>query len=211
MATDTELLDAWCGGDPQAGNALFQRHFDAICRFFRNKVGHDEVEDLVQRTMLACVASHRSFRRDASFRTYLFTLARNEVYAHYTRRRPKQDALDLGTVSVEDLGPSPTHLLAARDEELLLLRALRRIPLDLQIALELHFYEAMTGPELAVVLDIPEGTVRSRLRRAKECIKQQIEQLASSPQLRRSTLGDLDQWAGQLRERLGGVAERDAD
>ncbi|MCH9683177.1 MAG: hypothetical protein K0V04_17210 [Deltaproteobacteria bacterium] len=39
MATDFELLDAWKGGDKAAGNALFQRHFDSVCRFFRSKVG----------------------------------------------------------------------------------------------------------------------------------------------------------------------------
>ena len=57
---------------------------------------------------------------------------------------------------------------AQHEEQRLLLEALRRIPLDLQIAIELHYWEGMSGPDLAQVLDIPEGTVRSRLRRARE-------------------------------------------
>ena len=199
MREDAELLEAWGEGDAEAGNELFQRYFDGVCRFFRNKVTHEEVEDLVQRTMLAVVGSRASFRKESSFRTYLFTLARNEVHAHYTRRRPKRDAIDFGTMSVADLGPSPTGLMALRDEERLLLQALRQIPVDLQIALELHYYEGMSGPELADVLQIPEGTVRSRLRRAKALVQERVEVLAATPALRESTCGDLDGWAARLR------------
>lgn len=46
VATDHELLDAWCAGDREAGDALIRRHFEAVCRFFRGKLG-DDIEDLV--------------------------------------------------------------------------------------------------------------------------------------------------------------------
>ena len=41
MSADIELLDAWCAGDNAAGDALIRRHFEAVCRFFRSKLGED--------------------------------------------------------------------------------------------------------------------------------------------------------------------------
>ncbi|MFO0633263.1 MAG: sigma-70 family RNA polymerase sigma factor [Nannocystaceae bacterium] len=84
---DLELLEAWRGGDAKAGNALFDRYFDAVFRFFRNKVA-DHADDLVQQTFLALVQARDRFRGDSSFRTYLFTAARSKLfnYLEATRR-----------------------------------------------------------------------------------------------------------------------------
>lgn len=49
MATDFELLDAWKGGDKAAGNALFQRHFDSVCRFFRSEGGRGGRRSAIER------------------------------------------------------------------------------------------------------------------------------------------------------------------
>ena len=96
--SDIDLLDAWRAGDPRAGNELFNRHFDSVCRFFANKAGN-EVDDLIQRTFLACVEGRDRFRGDASFRGYLFGVARNVLHARLQRlvdvglleRRPYQE------------------------------------------------------------------------------------------------------------------------
>jgi RNA polymerase sigma-70 factor (ECF subfamily) len=81
MASDRELLDAWREGDKDAARQLLDRHYGPLDRFFRNKVGA-EAADLVQRTMLVCVESRDRFRGEASFRTDLFAIARNELRAH---------------------------------------------------------------------------------------------------------------------------------
>lgn len=199
MATDFELLDAWKGGDKAAGNALFQRHFDSVCRFFRNKVG-EGVDDLIQRTFLACVESRDKFRKEASFRTYLFTLARNELYAHFKRSRRLRERVDPLVTSVHDLGPSAAAIVAQRKEQRLLLEALRRIPVDHQIALELYYWEGMSAAQLGRVLSTPEGTIRTRIRRAKALVEAALRELDASPEQLRSTLADIDGWARSLRE-----------
>ena len=84
-----------------------------------------------------------------------------------------------------------------------MLHALRAIPIDLQIALELFYWEKLSAPELAEVLEIPEGTVRSRLRRAREALEQRLRALESSPERLASTLSNLEGWALSLRDRLG--------
>ncbi len=203
MATDFELLDAWRAGDREAGNSLFERHFDAICRFFANKITHG-VDDLIQKTFLGCVESRDRFQKQASFRTFLFAVAHNVLREHFRERRREGVPPDLGETSTDELTPSPSAVFAAHEEQRLLLEALRRIPLDYQLVLELYYWEDMAAPELAQVLAIPEGTVRSRLRKAKEALSERMKSLARTPELLRATFSDLDAWVRSLRAQISG-------
>lgn len=200
---DLSLLTAWRDGDKRAGRALVERHYHAVARFMHNKVG-DQAQDLIQAVFLGCVESRDRFRADSSFRTFLFSIAHHVLLTHL-RRRYRDDAMvDFGEVCTHDLAPSPSAVIQGRQEQRLLLEALRRVPFDCQEVLELHYWERMTTEEMAVVLDIPVGTARSRLQRGRRKLKEQLERLAETPELLASTLADLDRWAGGLRERLGG-------
>ena len=190
MSSDTELLSAWRDGDRDAGDELLRRYFDAVCRFFRGKLG-DDVEDLIQRTFLDCVESRDRVREDG-FRAYLFTVARNRLFDHLRAAQRRPERVDISLRSVEDLGTSPSTKLARTEHERLLIRALRSIPLDYQIALELAYWEQLSGREIAVVLGIAENTVRSRMSRAREALRAKLEQLAASPELSDSTLQSFD-------------------
>ena len=203
MRSDFDLLDAWAAGDKRAAKELIDRHIAAIVRFFRNKAGGEGVEDLVQDTFLACVGARDRFRREASFRTFLFATARNVLFAHLRRRQKHADALDPEVQSVADLAPGPSTIIAGKHEQRVLLEALRALPLDYQIALELYHWEELTGPELAEVLGIGEPALRSRLHRAKQELRRQVERIAASPEELSSTLGNLDAWAAGLRAVLG--------
>ena len=199
MTDDRQLLAAWGDGNAAAGHELFERHFAAVFRFFRNKAG-DDLEDLVQTTFLRCLETRASFRGEASFRTFLFAVARNELYSYWRKRQKVAATVDIGSVSVEDLGTTPSGAAHQRRERALLARALQAIPLDLQIALELHYWEELTGPELAAALDIPEGTVRSRLRRGKALLEEQIRKLSEGDaELLQSSLSGLEGWAASLK------------
>ncbi|MEZ4451649.1 MAG: sigma-70 family RNA polymerase sigma factor [Nannocystaceae bacterium] len=201
MEDDFALLDAWRAGDLEAGSRLFDRHFESIHRFLRHKVG-DDTDEVMQRTLLACVESRDRFRGASSFRTFLFGVARLELLAHYRRRRKSDAHVNFESKSFFDLDPSPSTVVARHKEQQLLHEALRRLPVDLQIALELHYWEGMSATEVATVLEIPPGTVKSRLRRAKELLRETMESLAMSKAQLESTLGDLDGWARSLGEVL---------
>jgi RNA polymerase sigma factor (sigma-70 family) len=196
---DFELLQRWRGGDGEAGNELFEHHFAAVNRFFRSKVDGG-VEDLVQATFLACVEARDRFEGRSSFRGYLLGIARHQLLSWYRRRR---DVVDFEEESVVDLGGSPSRELAGRQEERILLHALRQMPLDHQITLELFYWEGLRGHELAEVLRISPHTVRSRLSRARAALHETIARVADDPALAQSTLGDLEGWAQALRARLG--------
>ncbi len=206
VLSDSELFRAWRGGDGNAGHQLFNRHFDAIYRFFRNKLD-TEVEDLVQRTFTACVEGRDRFREESSFRTFLFAVAHNLLKEHLRRKRRSPEPLDLDAVSAVDLGASPLSIMAARSEEKILLQALRQIPIASQTVLELYFWEKMTGREIGALLGVPEDTARSRLRKAKALLEAAIQRIAAAPHDVQSTLSNLDQWAAALRRQLGPPAD----
>jgi RNA polymerase sigma-70 factor (ECF subfamily) len=195
---DLKLLAAWREGDAAAGEALFERHFESVFRFVRSKVG-DGAEDLVQQVFLACVEGRDRFRAEASFSTYLFAAARNVIYDYWkARSRPQME--DFRDTAAHALDPSPSSAVAHKDNERLLVQALRRIPLDLQMALELYYVEGLRSREVADVLGIPHGTVRSRLRRGLELVREFVEQLRTSDEERTDTLSRLDAWAKDLRD-----------
>jgi RNA polymerase sigma-70 factor (ECF subfamily) len=197
--SDYELLMAWRGGDNSCGNALVERYVATVYRFFANKV-NDGIEDLAQRTFLACVEARDRFDESRNFRAYLLGIARNQLYRYY--RRVGQDAKGepLGERSVEAQIGSPTREIADRQERRLLLRALRQLPLDTQIALELFYWEGLSITDMADALDAPEGTIKSRLSRGKGMLRTLIPKLASDPQLSETTLSNLDDWAHSLRK-----------
>lgn len=180
---DLELLTAWRAGDTRAGSSLAQRHFDALHRFFCSKARGNE-DDLIQQTFVACIESKEAFRGESTFRAYLFGLARHQLLTHY-RRVYRRRELDFTTTSIHDLATSPTGLLSRRQEHELLAEALRGVPVDLQIALELTYWEDMSASEVAAVIGIPENTVYSRLRRARALLREALEKLIINPHERR--------------------------
>ena len=86
-------------------------------------------------------------------------------------------------------------LLAKHQEQRLLLEGLRAIPVNYQVVLELHYWEGMTTSQISEVLGVPNGTVRSRLQRARDALEAAMASIARSPQVLESTLTRLEDWA----------------
>jgi RNA polymerase sigma factor (sigma-70 family) len=199
VSDDDELLHAWRAGDAHAGSQLFERHVQLLVRFFRNKVDRG-VEDLIQTTFLACMESQHRFEGRGEFRSFLLGIARHKLLQHYQAERTMRE-IDFGNESVADLAPGISTALGQRAEEELLLQALRSIPLDLQVLLELYCWESMTAREIAEALALPEGTVRSRIRSARKRVVEQMEKLAGGDEELVRTATDLDRWAESIRRR----------
>lgn len=195
------LLLAWRGGDAQAGQALFRRHYVGLTRFFRSKAGEAAFE-LTQATFLACVEGKQAIRGTSTFPAYLYSIARNILYDHYRGKYRAKGMLEFSEMSCEDLSPGLAGLQAKEQELELLLRAMRRIPVNAQILLELYYWERLTAREIGEVLAVPEGTVRTRIRDAKLHLEAQVSRLARDPELARSTVIGFDTWAERLREQM---------
>ena len=176
---DAALLAAWRAGDSRAGSQLFDRHYARLARFFRNKV-QDELYDLIQQTMLACLEQGAAPREDERFAAFLLGVARNVLLHHYRTRARKLDKIDFGVSAVADLYLGGTSVVARSERDRLLLEALRRLPVEQQILLELYYWEELSATALAALYEVPEGTIRTRLRTARKRLEGTLPELARS-------------------------------
>lgn len=207
---DRELFEAWRNGDPAAGETLIDRHAAEITWFFRNKVFQEgDVADLVSQTFLGCVAARDRFRAETSFRRFLYAIAQNVLRGYLrTKAKRRREEVDFTTVCVQSLDPRSISSIQMHRRELrAFVDALRRVPVDDQIVLELKYFEDLSGAEIGKLLDLPEGTVRGRLRRGLERLRAQVSEELSvgAPQPIAVSSTDLEDWAAHVRElRSGG-------
>jgi RNA polymerase sigma factor (sigma-70 family) len=179
---DRELLDRWRAGDAGAGQALFERHFDAIYRFFDSKCS-GEIDDLVQRTFLACLKARDRFRGDATFRTFLFSVARYELYSYFRVQRREGARFDPLISSVAEIVTTPRSRMARDEAHRRVLEAMAQLPVETQMLLELHYREDLSIAELAEVFEAPAVTIRTRLHRGRRALRDLLGVNEGSPEL----------------------------
>ena len=202
MEREAELLQRWRAGDTAAGQELLRVCSDVLYRFLANKVDTDH-EDIAQRTLLACVEKVDNIRNAGSFRAYLLKAARHELASYYRSRARSNLRFDSAVVSVAQLTgeATPSTVLAAVEHHRHLLLAVRRLPLDLQITLELFYWEGTPVAEIAEITEVPVGTVKSRLDRARRTVEHALADVAS--QADTFSADDFERWAHELRHFLG--------
>ena len=200
-SVDVELLEAWRAGDVQAGAKLYDRHADVVARFFENKVCAG-TSDLVQQTFLLLVENRDRIREGLTFRAFVLGIARNVMRDH-ARKLARGRAVDPEVDAMVDLAPGPTTVIGQSREQRLLLAALRRLPREHQMGLELYYWEDMDAAEIAEIMGISHSAMRSRLAKARALLREAMERLAESPEQLASTVDGLAHWASQIRVQLG--------
>jgi RNA polymerase sigma factor (sigma-70 family) len=222
--SDLVLLDAWHRGDQAAVTELFERHYKGVARFFYNKVSEPVQDDLIHETFLACLIGATRFRGQASFKTFLYAIARNVLVDHLRQSVRRRACLD-SHIDVDDVDEtpipsselSPVATAVQHEEQQLLLKALRRIPLIHQVVLELYFWEDLTTAEIGDVLGVPVGTVKTRLRDGRIHFREHYVELRRASEAPRDTVAgrddaepdDLAAWARRIRAHASPRAEPD--
>lgn len=196
---DVASLASFHAGDRGAGVQLFERHVRAVRRYFLNKVRQDsDVDDLVHEVFQIMFNPESGFRGARCFGAYLFGVQQNVLRAYYRLR------VDVApTASVADFGGGNSTWFERQERCQQLLIALRRLPIPQQEVLELHYWEDLSGPRIAVMLAIPAGTVASRIRLAKQALLDGMG-LRPAPGADDEVLLALDQWAAEIAGRLRG-------
>jgi len=207
---DWELLRRWQDGDRQAGTTLVQHYFPLISRFFVNKVSDPEdAGELVSDTFLACTKGKDRIRDGGNFRSYLFAIAMNQLRLYFRKKkkllREREDFAEI--VVAETVVHSMTSMMMQQRESQLIVQGLRTLPMDQQIVLELNLFESMSTAEIGELLGIPQGTVKSRMRLARQRLQRYIERAAANPKLCESTMTNMQGWALNIREQLGRTPE----
>ena len=182
-----------------SGQRLLRRYFESIHRFFASKLDED-VEDLVQNTFLGCIASRDRFQKKSSFRTYLYSIARRQLYRHLRDRYADDRHVDFGVTSVADLTTSARTRLARDQQRTVLARALSQLPVRHQLLLELYYWEDMNTAQLAEVFEVSRSTVSTWLFRSREKLREQLTRNARALRLDDGIDG-LDAWARELKNK----------
>jgi RNA polymerase sigma-70 factor (ECF subfamily) len=136
-------------------------HYDAVYRFCARRVGPDRAADVAQETFLTTQKSLPRFRGESSIRTWVFGIALNECRRSCRKRGIEGASLEFAIDQAAD-GQSDGTIV---DRELLR-QALSNLSEDHREVVLLHEMEGLTYEEVAAVLEVPVGTVKSRLHHA---------------------------------------------
>jgi RNA polymerase sigma factor (sigma-70 family) len=197
--SDFELLQRWRDGDAAAGNELVARHYTTVRRFLEVRLTH-AAEDLTQRVFLDCIQSIDRRAVHTSFRGYLLGIARNRMLMHL-RESSRHDQLRR---FADDGGDRPsrktslTAVFARAQQHHMLLRAMVELPPDLQITLQLYYWDGLSTAEIGEVVAVPPSTVTTRLARARELVKRELARVCPPGPERDSLVRDLPAWTRSL-------------
>lgn len=191
MDRDVFLVERCLEGDEEACEALVRRYQDRVFSLVYSIIGGtDQVEDIAQEAFLKAFRSLKSFRGGSSFYTWLYRITVNTALNALRSKGRRQEASleDLGGLEFlvdPDVGPAESaarRQLASRVRE-----AIDRLDEQYRTIVYLRELEDLSYEEIAEVVELPVGTVKSRLFRARQHLKELLEDLLPAPARERGT------------------------
>ncbi len=175
---DLALVQAMARGDVSALTELYTRHGANILNYLTSLL-HDRAlaEEVLQDVMLAAWEHAAGFRGESKVRTWLLTIARHRAINAQRRAMPEYVPLDEDSFSADT---TPLEKVERKNQRQTLQAAIRQLPPFHQEILVLVFYQQLSGAEVAEVLGINVGTVKSRLHRAKEMLRRTLQSMGES-------------------------------
>lgn len=188
--TEMRLIRSWRSGDRTSGDRLLRRYVPLLQSYFARRVTNN-VDELVQRTLFACVEALTRYEGRGSFKSYLLGIAHHQLLMSFRAdvSAPSETRL-LATMTDE----TPSQLVAVRQEQLVVVRALVELEPEFVDVLKLFYWTQLSVEEIAEELDIPVGTVKSRLARGRAALKTNLEKMNLRPSLRDDALRELASW-----------------
>jgi RNA polymerase sigma-70 factor (ECF subfamily) len=172
--SDETLIRAAGEGDAASLGELVERYKDRVLSFmaWHFSLPPEEARDMTQEVFVAVWKSAASFRGGSLFKTWLFSVARNvglSYFSHYVAKKAESAGLLFGDEEFEnvpDAAPGVLEKLEAEERAARVRAAVDRLPDKLKTVLLLREWEELAYDEIAGVLQVPVGTVRSRLHNA---------------------------------------------
>ena len=179
--TEQELVRAAAGGDTEAFEALVLEHQNKVYSLALRMVGNEEdARDMAQEAFIRAFSSLTGFRGDSKFSVWLYRLTSN-ICIDFLRSRAKKRTVsmtwtddegdDAGELEIPDERFSPHPELERRELRSAIQRALARLPDDMREVLLLREVGGLSYDEIAASLSLEEGTVKSRIARARGALR----------------------------------------
>jgi RNA polymerase sigma-70 factor, ECF subfamily len=172
---DATLVAATLAGRSEAFGTLVERYERAVYNLcLRTLRDAEEAKDASQEAFLKAFRAMRTFRPDAKFSTWIFSIAYHACCDRLNRRKRYSDS---ELPERADPGPGPDAVLERRDEAAELRAAIDALPEKYRAVVTLYHLQGHQYEEIARVLDLPMGTVKTHLFRAKEQLRRQLAHL----------------------------------
>ena len=180
VALDVALVERHRCGDLHAFDEVYERFGEMVYNLAVRLAGNrEEAADLTQEIFLRIYRHLGSFGGRSTLKTWVFRIAinhcRDRLSRHYPAMQSIDDDSDEGGVSIADPGRGPEDLALAADEGRRVAEGLSRVPPVFREAVVLRDLEGLSYEEIAEVLGVRVGTVRSRIARGREQLRTLLE------------------------------------
>ena len=179
QADDNELVKQVCMGETQLFRLLIERHqqhiFNLCYRMLRQ---FEEADDATQDTFLKAYRSLKQFRGDARLKTWLCQIARNECLnrlRHENMASLDQQLTTDHSFQIADSTPSPLELIEQRETQSIVHEAINKLPHQYRLVITLFHLNGLSYEEISQVMEIPMGTVKTHIFRARELLKSKLQ------------------------------------
>jgi RNA polymerase sigma-70 factor (ECF subfamily) len=188
--SDEELMEAFQRGDTHAFERLLKKHRKPVFNFIHRQVNHEATaEDLMQEVFLRVIKGAPTYKRQAKFTTWVYTIARNLCVDHTRRakhrkaasldqpvgREDKERSSTMGDM-VADKGPQVDRQVIGRELQGRLQLAIAALNEEQREVFLMREYLNLPFKEIADIVGVPENTVKSRMRYALDRLRQSLEE-----------------------------------
>ena len=174
------LIERFLGGDDKAFETLMDRHYERIDRLALRLVGDGvAAAEIAQEAFVRAYRALPRFRRDASIYSWLYRITVNLCLTHLRRRT--QPVVPLDAAAPASAGADPVSRLEAEQRQALVRDAVDALPPHYRIVIVLSSVEELPYQEIAGLLEIPVGTVKSRINSAKRLLRERLQPLLGLP------------------------------
>ena len=167
VADDRRLAALALAGDDTAFTYLFNRYRDAIRRLFAQRLGGTtDADDLLQETFIKVYINLGRYNPDYTFGQWVYTIARN-TFIDYMRRRQDDLPIDERFAAPASNAPTPEESVINLQQRTQIERYLERLTPRYRRLVVLRFFDGLSYEEIAARLDLPLGTVKTQIHRAR--------------------------------------------
>lgn len=183
--TDQVLVERVQKGDKKAFNLLVIRYQNKVVSLVSRYVPQGDVPDVAQEAFIKAYRAISLFRGESAFYTWLYRISVNTAKNYLISQGRRPPSNDLDVVNAENFEAAnalkeisnPENLMLSEELRKVVFRTIESLPEDLRLAITLRELDGLSYEEIALIMDCPVGTVRSRIFRAREAIDNKVQPL----------------------------------
>ncbi|TKJ40098.1 RNA polymerase subunit sigma [candidate division LCP-89 bacterium B3_LCP] len=173
---DQRLVKQFLNGDKGAFNELVRKYQKPVYQIARKLLNsHEEAQDIAQEVFIKVYHKLEHYRGEASFFTWIYQITKNLSFNHLRKRKMHQIlSLEHVGMSIASSQPSASSLVEGKETEILLNKAIERLPKKQKLVFYLRYYQKLPHAEIARIMNREIGTVKANYHQAVRKLREAI-------------------------------------